>query len=84
MVIDLKTERYQLKRNIIKKYGIFKRKRKKLKAFQNIIIIFKINSIDLSFFFVFICRASRISGNLKGSLKNYIDKMCLYYLIKHA
>ena len=31
-------------------------------AFQNIVAIFKINSIDLSFcfFFVFICRASRI------------------------
>ena len=31
----------------------------KIKAFQNIVAIFKINSID-SRFFVFICRASRI------------------------
>ena len=25
-----------------------------------------------------------LSGNLKGSKQNYIDKICLYYLIKHA
>ena len=39
---------------------IFKKKKKKnSKVFQNIVAIFKINSID-SRFFVFICRASRI------------------------
>ena len=48
---------YQWKKNI-KKYGIFK-KNKKLKAFQNIVAIFKIISIDFRFF-VFMCRASRI------------------------
>ena len=36
-----------------------KKKTKKLKTFQNIVIIFKINSIDFSFF-LFICRTSRI------------------------
>ena len=39
------------KKNMIKKYGIFKKKqKKKLKAFQNIVTIFKINSIDFKFF----------------------------------
>ena len=37
-----------------------KKQKKKLKAFQNIVAIFKIDSIDSSFFFVFICRASKI------------------------
>ena len=48
-----KTERYQWKWNIIKRNRIFEIKR--LKAFQNIVAIFKVNSID-SIFFVFICR----------------------------
>ena len=51
-----KTERYQQKQNIIRKNRILKR----LKALQNIATIFKINSIDSLFSFVFVCRDSRI------------------------
>ena len=40
-------------------WNIYLKKQQKLKAFQNIVTIFKINYIDFSFF-VFICRASRI------------------------
>ena len=40
-------------------WNIYIKKNPKLKAFQNIVAIFKINSIDFRFF-VFICRASRI------------------------
>ena len=61
MLMNLKTERYQQKYNIIKKYGILKKNFFfKLKAFQNIVAIFKINSIDFEFF-VLIFRASRFS-----------------------
>ena len=45
--MNLRTERYQRKENIIKKYGTSK---KILKGFQNIVAIFKINSIDFRFF----------------------------------
>ena len=41
---NFKTERYQRKRNIRKKKGILKKKIK-LKAFQNIVAIFKVNSM---------------------------------------
>ena len=59
-LMNLKIKRYQPRKSIIKKYEILKKKnKKKLKAFQNIDAIFKINSID-SRFFVFICRACRI------------------------
>ena len=46
------------------------KKTKKLKAFQNIVSIFKINSIDFRFF-VFICRASRICSHFLSILCDY-------------
>ena len=57
MLMTLKTERYQRKKNIFKKYGIFKKNtkkknNKKLKVFQTIVAIFKMNSIDFSLFFL--------------------------------
>ena len=52
MLMNLKTESYQRKWNIIKKYIILK-KPKKLKIFENIVAIFKIISIDFSCFFLF-------------------------------
>ena len=53
--LSTEIEHYQEIWNILKN---------KLKAFQNIVAIFKINSVDF-IFFVFICRASRIcSRNL--------------------
>ena len=50
--MNLKSERYQRKDNIIKIYGIFKKN--KLKAFQNIVTIFKINSIDFVFLLLYV------------------------------
>ena len=44
---EFKTERYQRKNNIIKKNRIYK---KRIKAFQNIVAIFKVNSINSRFF----------------------------------
>ena len=38
----------------IEYYGIFTKKNKKLKAFQNIVIIFKINSIGFRFFVLYV------------------------------
>ena len=41
-------------------WNIKKKQIKKLKVFQNIVGIFRISSIDFNFFFVFICRVSRM------------------------
>ena len=51
--MNLKTEHYQQKQNIIKKYRILKEKIS-LKAFQNIVAIFKINIIDFRFLFLYV------------------------------
>ena len=53
----METEYYQEIWNIKKR-----KEKKKRKAFQNIVTIFKINSIDFRFF-VFICSASRICSH---------------------
>ena len=48
MLMNLQNRMQWTEKNIIKKYEILKKK----KLFQNIVTIFKISSIDFSFFFL--------------------------------